>query len=216
MLRVAGPAPRAIAWLIDATLRLAGYLGALFALTLALGELGLAALILVVFVGEWFYPVAFEVLARGQTPGKRALGLRVVHDDGTPVDLRASVLRNLLLAADFLPFGYCFGLLTTLVDTSFRRLGDLAAGTLVVYAGGERSEAPPLAEVAPLAPPLALAVEEQRAVIAFAERLPLLSAARADELAGLATPLHDGDDPARRLLRIAAWLRGRRAEAERS
>ncbi len=86
----------------------------------------------------WFYPVYFEVRAHGQTPGKRFMGLRVLQENGTPVGWSASVLRNFLLVADFLPVLYLAALISMISDSSFRRLGDLAAGTLVVYADPPR------------------------------------------------------------------------------
>src|SRR5690606_13883122 len=101
-----------------------------------------------------------------------------------------------------------------LAPRDFRRLGDHAAGTLVIHTEkpARRPAAPP-PERAPLAPPIPLSVEEQRAVVAFAERAPRLSEARAAELAALAAPLVDGRaPPAERLLRIAAWLRGAGAD----
>lgn len=210
VLRAAGPVPRLLAFLLDSSLRGVAYVAALIALSLTLQDLAVPLFVLLVFAGEWFYPVLFEVLGDGQTIGKRVIGLRVVHDDGTRIRLPASLLRNLLLAADMLPGTYAFGLLSMLASRDFRRLGDHTAGTLVIHTDTQprRSPAPP-PERAPLAPAIPLAVEEQRAVVAFAERAPRLSEARAAELAALAEPLVDGrEPPAERLLRIAAWLRG--------
>uniref|UniRef100_UPI0025F2F3AC RDD family protein n=1 Tax=uncultured Thiodictyon sp. TaxID=1846217 RepID=UPI0025F2F3AC len=130
-LRVAGPAPRALALAADGAIRLVILL-ALSPLA-ALSGLGLGLSLIAVFLLEWLYPVTFEVLS-GATPGKRAMGLMVVHDDGTPVGLPASLIRNLLRVVDFFPLFYGVGLVCTLVDRDFRRLGDLAAGTLVVHA----------------------------------------------------------------------------------
>ncbi len=207
-LRVAGPVPRALAWLVDSLIR--GGLLMLAAGALAmLGAFGVGLSLITSFLLWWFFPVAFEVWGRGATPGKRLLGLEVLHEDGTPVGWSASVLRNLLRVVDFLPFLYVVGLAAMLVDSSFRRLGDLAAGTIVVYA--ERVRAPigeiPLA--APLAPPIPLALDEQRAVIAFAERAAFLTPARVAELASIPEPLTRGDDDAGRLVQIAAWLLGK-------
>ena len=89
--------------------------------------------LLLMFVLEWFYPVIGEVYFRGASPGKHLLGLRVVHDNGTPVGFSASMIRNLLRFVDFLPALYAFGLLSMFASTSFKRLGDWAAGTVVVY-----------------------------------------------------------------------------------
>ena len=61
------------------------------------------------------------------------MGLKVVTTSGSPPTLGASMLRNLLRFADFLPFGYLFGVVTCLSNRNFQRIGDLVADTLVVY-----------------------------------------------------------------------------------
>ena len=177
--------------------------------------MALPLLLLVFFVGEWFYPVLFEVFWRGQTLGKRVVGLRVIHDDGTPIAWSASLLRNLLLSADLIPGTFLAGLVSSLTSSGRRRLGDHAAGTLVVHtASSERASrrAParaPTAELPARPPPIALALEEQRAVMVFGERMSELSPERADELARLAAPLVEAEAaPAQALRAIAAWLRG--------
>jgi len=209
-LRVAGPVPRLLAWVLDLLLR-----GVLYvALTIAaatLGRSGLGLLLIALFAIEWIYPVVFEVWRDGATPGKRRMGLIVLHRDGTPVRLTASAIRNLVRFADFLPFGYGIGLVSMLVTRDFQRLGDLAAGTVVVH----RDEEPSGARVAaapPLAPPVPLDLAEQRAVIEYAERLGTWTEARASELAAIVRPLTGthGREAMVRLLGIAAWLLGRR------
>jgi uncharacterized RDD family membrane protein YckC len=218
-LRPAGPVARALAWSIDISVRGSAYVALALILLPSLGSIGGAVWVLCIFLGEWGYPVFFEVLRSGQTPGKQSVGIRVVNDDGTPVSWSSSILRNLLMAADLLPGTYLAALVSMLVDRDFRRLGDLAAGTLVVHvsaAAAPESGVPD--DVVPQAPPFALEVDEQRAVISFAERAALLSPERADELAALATPLHGregGSPPREHLVRIGAWLLGRRAEATR-
>ncbi len=96
-----------------------------------------ALLLLVNFLLLWGYYVAFELLWDGQTPGKRAIGLRVLRDSGHPLGFLDSLIRNLLRLVDFLPLYYGIGVLTMLIDARWRRLGDLAAGTIVVK---ERSD----------------------------------------------------------------------------
>jgi uncharacterized RDD family membrane protein YckC len=204
-LRLAGPVPRAAAFVIDLLIRVALYL--VLTPMMALAGLGGGLVLLALFLVEWFYPVWFEVRS-GATPGKRALGLAVVHDDGTPVGPSASLIRNLLRAVDFLPLFYGLGLVSMLLDRDFRRLGDLAAGTLVIYA-----ERPPvercLPEYSPCAPAGRLDIEMQRAILDYAERSPRLSAPRCVELAELATGDH-GEAAVARVLGIANWLaRGR-------
>ena len=208
--RVAGPVPRMLAFLLDLLLRGAIYFVA--ALPLAcLGETGMGLLLLLTFALEWFYPVYFEVWRRGATPGKRSLGLQVVHQDGTTVGLPASLLRNLMRFADFLPLAYGIGLLFMTFDKDFRRLGDLAAGTLVVYREASAADARP-APVEPLLPAVALTQDDQRAILSFSERAPQWTAERAAELASLAQPLtglREGAS-ASALHGIAAWIRSRR------
>jgi uncharacterized RDD family membrane protein YckC len=214
-LPVAGPAPRALAYAIDLLIQGVA-LSSVQTVLFSAGGSGFAigVYLIAVFVMNWFYPVLFEVLSHGQTPGKRVLGIRVLHENGTPVGWSASVLRNFLMVADFLPFLYLAGIVSMCVDTSFRRLGDLAAGTLVVHAERPsrklRARQVEIAE-RPAPPPIALTLDEQGAVIAFAERAPFLSSARSEELAAIPTALTGGDEPRARLLSIAAWLLGRSA-----
>ncbi len=203
---VAGAVPRGLAFLVDMSIRSVIYTVSALAFFLWLGEAATGPTLLVVFATEWFYPVVFEVLWRGQTPGKAGLGLRVVHMDGTPIRLPASLLRNLLIAADFLPLAYGFGIVSMLCDRHFRRLGDMAAGTLVIHTRHEGLPDHVELGAAPVPPPIALDAEEEQAVVAFAERAPSLTAARADELARLAAPL---GGTRKALEGIAAHLLGR-------
>lgn len=209
-LPVAGPVPRALAWTIDFLLR-----GAiLFTGAIALGFLGNAGIgvhLVLLFVVTWLYPVLFEVLWDGRTPGKRALRLRVIADDGAPIGWRASFTRNLLRTVDMLPFGYAAGLVASLADPAARRIGDMVAGTLVVHAVDE-SDGSAAPVVHPLPPRVPLQLPEQAAVVAFAERAPQLTVARRDELADLAAPLVEarGAQAASRLFAVANWLLGRR------
>ncbi len=84
------------------------------------------------FVLQWGYFVACELLMQGRSPGKAAFGLRVVRDGGLPVTLRESMLRNLLRMVDMLPSQYLVGLISMVISKDVRRLGDFAAGTIVV------------------------------------------------------------------------------------
>ena len=188
-LRPAGLMVRAIAFTIDLLLR-GLILGLLFLLLATLGKLGIGLGSLLLFAVSWWYMVLFEVLRQGRSPGKQWMGLRVVHDDGTPVGWSASLLRNLLRFVDLMPFGYFLGAISCLQHPTFKRLGDIAAGTLVVYSE-RRPSRPPLPEAAPRRSPVPLTLTEQRALLAFAERQGELSPARVNELAALlAQPLH--------------------------
>jgi uncharacterized RDD family membrane protein YckC len=80
----------------------------------------------------WGYYVFFEMLWNGQSPGKRWVGLRVIRSDGTPITLSEALIRNLIRVVDFLPVFYGVGIISMFIDKQSRRLGDLAASTLVV------------------------------------------------------------------------------------
>jgi uncharacterized RDD family membrane protein YckC len=81
----------------------------------------------------WGYYVLFELLWNGQTPGKRWVGLRVLRTDGTPITLSESLVRNLVRLVDFMPALYGVGVVTMFINPQARRLGDLAAGTMVFH-----------------------------------------------------------------------------------
>lgn len=208
-LRAAGAMPRAQAWAIDLLVR--GGVLALASLPLALlgtGGRGLAMLLM--FALTWGYWVACELWWDGQTLGKRALDLRVVNADGTPVTWLPSVTRNLLRVVDALPGVYGVGLVSMLFDGSQRRLGDIVAGTLVVYARDlQREPQVPLAPARHL--PQVLASDEQAALIEFAERAETLTPQRQEELANLLEPLTGCRDTAavQHLLAYANGLLGR-------
>lgn len=209
-LRVAGPVPRAYAWLIDLFIRTAIYI--VFALLLSvLGNFGMGLFLIIMFLLEWFYPVFFELYKQGATPGKRSLGIKVVNDDGTEVTLQSSLIRNLLRGIDFLPFLYGFGLITMLFNQDFKRLGDYAAGTIVIYQD-KLKEAAPIMQEAPKTPPVPLTASEQKAVIQFAERLSLFTPQRCSELANILSNITRLSDAqaVKRLLQYANWMMGRR------
>ncbi len=188
ILRPAGLVPRALAFAIDLAIRGLALLLMFIVLGL-LGQFGMGLATILLFLLTWWYMVLFEVFNQGRSPGKQLLGLRVVHDDGTPVGWAASLTRNLLRFVDLLPFGYTFGILSCLAHPAFKRLGDIAAGTLVVYRDTPPAR-PNLPEAEALRAPFPLSLDEQRALLGFAERGESLSGARRDELAAiLAEPL---------------------------
>jgi hypothetical protein len=180
-----------------------------------MGGIGVAFWIILLFALEWFYPVYFELTPSGATPGKRAFGLKVVMDNGLPVTPAASIARNLLRVADFLPFGFGFAIVSMLIRRDSKRLGDIAAATMVVH---EPPAIPRvvLDNVPPLAPAMPLAPEDQAALIALASRAPRLTPERLDELAALAAGVsadhgRSGPDVTRRVLGVAQWVLGRRS-----
>ncbi|WP_440973224.1 RDD family protein [Pseudomonas koreensis] len=188
-LRPAGLMVRTLAFSIDLGIR-GAILGVLFLALAFLGQLGMGLGSLLLFAVSWWYMVLFEVLRQGRSPGKQWVGLRVIHDNGTPIGWSASLLRNLLRFVDLLPFGYCLGAISCLQHPTFKRLGDIAAGTLVVYSERPLLR-PQLPDAQPRSAPVPLNLSEQRALLAFAERQTDLSPARVNELAALlAQPLH--------------------------
>ena len=101
----------------------------------ALESIVLAVWSLLAFLFLWGYYLVFELLWNGQSPGKRLIGLRVVRVGGRPITFISSAIRNLIRIVDFLPGFYGIGVVTMFIDSRARRLGDLAAGTLVVKEG---------------------------------------------------------------------------------
>jgi uncharacterized membrane protein SpoIIM required for sporulation/uncharacterized RDD family membrane protein YckC len=133
---------RFTALLIDGFIIVMGILGvwlgvAALAVTLDLGSalagIGIGLAVLAGFLLMWGYFVFFEGLRDGQTPGKRRMGIRVVHDGGFPVTVRGAAVRNLMRLIDIQPApSFAVGGLAMMIHPRTKRLGDLAAGTVVV------------------------------------------------------------------------------------
>jgi uncharacterized RDD family membrane protein YckC len=96
------------------------------------GNITLAFYLVAIFLVVFGYDIAFETLNHGRTPGKAAAGLRVLQLDGSPVGFFTSTVRNVLRIIDFLPLFYAVGVVSMIATTKRQRLGDLAAGTVVV------------------------------------------------------------------------------------
>ena len=220
LLRPAGVSARVLAYALDFGIRAVVYSVAA-AILGAIHGLGGGLMLILVFGLEWIYPIVFELLPGAATPGKRVLGLQVTMDTGLPVTPAAAVTRNLLRAADMLPFAYAAGLTSMLVRRDFKRLGDIVAGTLVVHSDHVRlAGALPAAE--PLAPRVALTRARQVAILHLAGRAARLTPERVDELATLAEEVLPPPDlapgraapppirPGPRLLAVAQWLAGQR------
>ncbi len=138
---LAGVGSRFVSALVDALVQIL----VIVALTIVVevvgaGGYGAAVIAVGSFLIVFGYDVFFEVLASGRTPGKRLNGLRVVRSGGQPVDLLTSAIRNVLRLVDFLPAGNLLGIVSILVTEKNQRLGDLAAGTIIVR---ERRESAP-------------------------------------------------------------------------
>jgi uncharacterized RDD family membrane protein YckC len=132
---LAGPFHRALAYLVDRGVTLAlAFAGLLLAMAVTLGSpAGIGVFLVAYFVLDWGYTTSCEAFFNGRTLGKRAVGIRVVTEQGVPITGAQAVVRNVVGAADgLLPFFYLTGLGSMLVTSKFQRLGDLAAGTMVI------------------------------------------------------------------------------------
>ncbi|MBK1882187.1 RDD family protein [Luteolibacter pohnpeiensis] len=220
-LRMAGPMVRAGAFMLDLLIRIL----ALFVIGLCLGWAGVALGgrvisgigLLVWFLMDWFYPVIFEAGAWGATPGKRMMGLRVIQANGSPITFGQAMVRNFMRFIDAMPiFTYGFGVASCLSSKRFQRLGDLAAGTVVVY---DRLQAMPvIASPPPMAAiplPVGLSADETRALIMFRDRSGLWSEGRRVEIADQIVSLSGvaGTAGVNRLMAMAHWVQERRSDA---
>jgi uncharacterized RDD family membrane protein YckC len=146
---LAGVGSRALAWAVDvmvmATLMMITVL-IVVALGVVIGEVAFVLLSVFSFLVIWFYAAVLEWAWGGQTIGKRVVGLRTVSDQGVRLSFLQSFIRNLVRIIDLMPGLYLVGGLSALLDTHGRRLGDLAAGTIVVR---ERRNPVPAAVVPP-------------------------------------------------------------------
>lgn len=217
-LRIAGPMLRMGAYALDLLIRAGVMIVCGIALTVGGmtigGEVAGGLGLLLWFVMGWWYPVIFEAGKRGATPGKRALGLRVIQTSGAPITIGQAVIRNFLRFVDGMPLvTYGFGLACCLSTKRFQRLGDLAAGTVVIY---DRIPPEPLIPAPPpmaaARPPVALTADEIRALSVFRERSGLWSEARRVEIGDHAAELSGARGPlgVTRLMAMAHWLQEKR------
>lgn len=183
----AGIVLRVYAWLIDALVRVMIIFGA-YMLATFLGQAGFGLLLIIYFVVMWLYAVLFEVLRDGQTIGKRLFGIYVCMDNGLPIGWQASMIRNLLLVADFLPIGFFAGIVSMLCNKQAKRLGDLVAGTVVAYMPYAKGDYQPINHP-PSTPPMSLTLAEQTAILDFVDRLDELVPNKPYELADILRPM---------------------------
>ncbi|HET8624773.1 MAG TPA: RDD family protein, partial [Gemmatimonadales bacterium] len=191
-LEIAGVGSRLLAAVIDTAI-LGGLIMAMAGVAAVLMDAGLMPTgrwIGLVFVGWSFvvwmgYHVFFEGFRRGQTPGKAWVGLRVVRDTGHPITAADAMTRNLLRLADFLPPPYLGGLLLMALHPLGKRLGDLAAGTVVIRDQPMATAAPQLRldATAPAAAPV-LADHEFGVLAQFVARAGQLEPEVLSRLAG--------------------------------
>jgi uncharacterized RDD family membrane protein YckC len=161
-------------------------------------SLAVASIVAIAFAILFGYFIVFEALWNGQTPGKKLVGIRVVRDGGYPIDFGASLIRNLIRVGEQLIGYYLFAAISALISPENKRLGDLAAGTIVVrdarlatpQSVTQRESEPAYASTAYL-------TGEERALIKrFLERRDQLSTDRREELAAqLAARVRDRVPP---------------------
>lgn len=192
---VAGLWSRASAWLIDLSIRLVIYI--VLAITLSLGGLfGKGVLLICFFILEWFYPVLYEVLNNGMTPGKKIVGIRVVSTNGLHIDWSTSMTRNLIRFIDMLPVIYGVGFISVLVSRYSQRIGDIVAGTIVIYQNKQQLDTSlvNLSSGDNLQPDYHYFItqlnrDERAAFTSFADRIEDLSESRIKELAQIVEPV---------------------------
>lgn len=220
-IRPAGFPVRCSAFLIDLLIRF-GALSVCSVPLAAAGRFGSGLTYIALFIVNWLYAVLFEMSAAAATPGKRIMGIYVTMANGMPITPAGCLIRNLLRAVDFLPLFYAFGAISMLLRDDARRLGDIAAGTVVAY----RNDPPPtgsFGEGEPIAPTVSLSRRQQAAINAFAWRSPRLTPQRAEEIAALAAWAAPSraraatqNSLASRLIGVARWLHGERPSAART
>lgn len=206
--RLAGPFRRFPAFVIDVVVRsliiAAVWFLFVFAGALLFGRSGFGAsmdliiflLMVFQFFLQWFYGAFFEAYWNGQTPGKWLWGLRVISVDGRPINISQAIVRNLLRTADLFPTGIV-GMISMTVTQRFQRLGDLAAGTMVVVnqvswvppnVKFEDARVPSLAEHIPT--DFRLSSTLAKAIALYVERRTKIPTGRRAELANyIAMPL---------------------------
>jgi uncharacterized RDD family membrane protein YckC len=107
----------------------------------ASGNWMLASMVLSLFALQWGYFAIFEILWKGQTPGKRQAGIRVINETGREASVYESVARNLLRVVDQLPGPYAVGAIVMFLSPQSKRIGDYVAGTVVVHDRHNEDEA---------------------------------------------------------------------------
>ncbi len=219
--RIAGPIVRGFAYFIDSLIKFAVYFGLYFLIIIAYAGMGESAfnvligiMLIFVFFFEWFYSVFFEIYKDGATPGKKIMGIKVVCDSGVPITWSASLTRNIVKVVDMLPFFYFIpscgvGLIFILFGKNFKRIGDIAAGTIVIH-HKEKNNHNRIVEEEPLVPAHPLSLEDKKAIVMFSERQKSMSESRAVELADILEVLTDdiGEKGVKKLNRYANWVVG--------
>jgi uncharacterized RDD family membrane protein YckC len=196
--RLAGPFRRLPALLLDYFIRIAAQVALAVFLTSTVGLVSVGVAIYLLFLSflviEWFYGAIFETFLNGQTPGKYVLGLRVLTDNGQPINGLQATARNILRAADL--FG-AVGLVVMMLNSKYQRLGDLVAGTIVVVeerqwlTGVAKLDDPRAIQLAAYLPPNFVVTRSMaKALATYVERRRFFTPPRRREVARhLAEPL---------------------------
>jgi uncharacterized RDD family membrane protein YckC len=150
-LNIAGPGARSYAFVIDWHIRIVLALGWFAGMSYAVfGGLSLVEnesvdsnsyvflVVLPAFALYFLYHPVLEIAMRGRTPGKRMAGVRIVTLDAQLPGVMAHLIRNVLRILDSLPIGYVIGLVATLLTERSVRIGDIAAGTVLIYESDDR------------------------------------------------------------------------------
>ncbi|WP_395339482.1 RDD family protein [Ningiella sp. W23] len=201
-------AVRTYAFALDFLIRIVIVLSASFVFGM-MAEFGFGLLLITMFLVEWFYPVVFEITKQA-TPGKKAFNLKVVYENGLPITFAGSLTRNLFRFIDFLPFCYATGAISMLLNKQNKRLGDMVAGTTVIYQNPRATSPSFEYEMHQFSLPN-MSTEQQKMIISFAQRSSQLSEARQIELANILEPVLGltGVEAVKRIQSIAAILIGK-------
>jgi uncharacterized RDD family membrane protein YckC len=212
-LHPAGVIVRMLAFLMDMLFQ--GIAGIILGVVLVIFKVtGTWIISLSAFILIWFYYVIFELLYAGRSPGKMILGLQVVLADGSPVTASASLLRNLLRVFDVF---FAIGILVPVFNNGFRRLGDIVAGTLVVYAPERLMRIEAKLDFSDIEARPAQRILDTGAadvVLSYARRRKDFSPELRKELARTASEVYlagaTDEDPETSVLSLAAWYAGMR------
>jgi uncharacterized RDD family membrane protein YckC len=142
-LPLAGIGSRSLALLVDSLIQIAaaillifavsGFVLAFSSISSLFSAIGMAVVIFCIFFLYWGYFTLFEILWNGQTPGKRAVGIRVIKESGRPITVVEAIGRNLVRIIDMMPGFYGVGLICMMLNKRNKRLGDFVAGTLLIH-----------------------------------------------------------------------------------
>ena len=139
---IAGPGSRFMALFVDLMIQTVAGIVLMIAVLIAgvtlsslfvAGTWTIALLVVFIFLLQWGYFAAFEIFWKGQTPGKRQTGIRVINETGREASVYEAIARNLLRALDSLPGVYAVGAIVMFISPQHKRIGDYVAGTIVIH-----------------------------------------------------------------------------------